>query len=809
MKRKKILLTIIAIGFIFLYFFYKYLYFESENNLKIAVVGPMSGSSKIIGQAFVKGINLYFEGENKFKDKNEVKIIIDIFDDQNNANCAKKIAEKICSLNKYVAVIGHHYSSCSISAGKIYKQYGIPAISPASTNIKVTCDNDWYFRTIFNDYLQSKFLAIYIKEVLQEKRVSIIHEDLEYGSYLARVFEKNAHELNIKVPYILKFQHDDSNLDNILEGIVRKISKKNDTGMIFLATHASEGIKIIKMMKDLNISKPVIGPDAFASEAFQKGFEIYPKEKERTGYYTNGIYVITPIIFDTTNEEGQTFKNNYVTKYGKEPGWHAAFAFDTAKLIHKAIISTYNPEQNKSLIEQRNDIKNWLKSISNIEKSVPGITGFNFFDSNGDSPKPVSIGVYKNGNIISALTQLKAISDISEVSNLKESLASKDIIKVDNQYLSKTNVVYTGIDIKKIDNLDIYNQSFYMDCHLWFRYRGKIKPEDIVFVNAEEDVLLTNLEKKKYSDGNIYSLYNLKGKFKMNFMPYPLPFGKHLIGLCFHHRKIDRNNLIYVVDVLGMGMTKNVSFINRLKRAKILKPSFGWSFDEAHFFQSISEKSALGTPEYLALKEGMIKFSQFNMSLRIKKNKINLIQISELFPFGINKKILILCMFMIILLSIIARKTIFQNFSNLIWLIQIIILFLALLSTEIVLLNWMLEKTNIENANLAKRLFDILWWIIPAFCLNMAVKRFIWIPLEEKTHRIIPTVAKRFVGFIIIILAFFGIIAFVFDEKITGLLATSGVVAMIIGLAVQMNISNIFSGIALNIERPFRTGDWI
>ena len=58
-------------------------------------------------------------------------------------------------------------------------------------------------------------------------------------------------------------------------------------------------------------------------------------------------------------------------------------------------------------------------------------------------------------------------------------------------------------------------------------------------------------------------------------------------------------------------------------------------------------------------------------------------------------------------------------------------------------------------------------------------------------------------------MAIFGIIAFVFDRALTSLLATSGVIAMIIGLAIQVNITNIFAGIALNLERPFRIGDWI
>ncbi|MBE9563104.1 MAG: mechanosensitive ion channel, partial [Proteobacteria bacterium] len=44
---------------------------------------------------------------------------------------------------------------------------------------------------------------------------------------------------------------------------------------------------------------------------------------------------------------------------------------------------------------------------------------------------------------------------------------------------------------------------------------------------------------------------------------------------------------------------------------------------------------------------------------------------------------------------------------------------------------------------------------------------------------------------------------------LTSLLATSGVIAMIIGLAIQINISNIFSGIVINVERPFRVNDGI
>jgi small-conductance mechanosensitive channel len=54
-----------------------------------------------------------------------------------------------------------------------------------------------------------------------------------------------------------------------------------------------------------------------------------------------------------------------------------------------------------------------------------------------------------------------------------------------------------------------------------------------------------------------------------------------------------------------------------------------------------------------------------------------------------------------------------------------------------------------------------------------------------------------------------GIVAFVFNQTLTSLLATSGLLITVVGLAIQANIANVFSGIVLNIERPFRVGDYI
>ncbi len=59
------------------------------------------------------------------------------------------------------------------------------------------------------------------------------------------------------------------------------------------------------------------------------------------------------------------------------------------------------------------------------------------------------------------------------------------------------------------------------------------------------------------------------------------------------------------------------------------------------------------------------------------------------------------------------------------------------------------------------------------------------------------------------IIAFIGIMDTVLKQPVSAFLATSGVLAIVLGLALQSTLADVFSGLAINIERPFGAGDWI
>jgi len=270
----------------------------------------------------------------------------------------------------------------------------------------------------------------------------------------------------------------------------------------------------------------------------------------------------------------------------------------------------------------------------------------------------------------------------------------------------------------------------------------------------------------------------------------------------FRHHKFTRTHLIYVTDILGMGRSNEEYFTTR--KNQILNPTEGWKIVRPSFFPNIVKEFSAGDPKHLDEPDGMVKYSQFNTVILIKKDELTL---RGIVPYQYAYPIMLISGSIFFLLTLFGSRI--QKFSNkLTWFFQVIFAFLFLLSGEVIFAEWLTEKTSVYRMKYIIRIFDILWWAIPAYLLNVAIERFAWIPLEKQIGPF-PVIIRHFVTLLVLTFTIIGIIVFVFDKQFTSLLAASGVLVMIIGLAIQINISNVFAGIVINMERPFRIGDWV
>jgi branched-chain amino acid transport system substrate-binding protein len=759
-------------------------------------VGPLSGDDAEKGQSMRQALEMYINYINKKRDANQPKIVLDFLDDQNVPSIAYKKAQEIAQSDA-VAVIGHRRSDCSVKGGEIYKQQGILAITPTSTETGITLDNKWYFRTFYNNEVQARFLAKYAKRFLlqQQNTVSIIYLDTIYGRELADIFEKTSRDMKVDVKYKWKLTNKASEQKQDVTRIVNDLrTKSSDAGLIFLATQSNGGVKLLKQIKDAKIKNQLITPDSYAN--IQDKFKDYPREKKTPGYYTNGIYVASYIV-DLFSMNANYFNIKYQNEYQKELPSAAFYTIDAALLIVEMIKRTKYRGQQEPLSSYRKRLRDNLAKINTYEKAIEGLTGFNYFDDYGDISKPISIGIYRNGHLISAPLQLSPDGN-------------------DKRYRT---VVYTGVQFNeiKISQIDLNaGRKNVPDFYLWFRFTKKegghvIEPQDIEFINAVSPIELKKPIIEETIDGQTYLLYRVKDQFfkenpRLHLTEKHAFFNiKHVLGVNFRHRKLDKDELIYVSDVLGTSLKT----VEQLLKNQELISLDGWKVHNFNFFQNVTKMEFLGHPKHF---DKNATFSTFNANVWIKRSNFGLVY-HDIISHKFATHFLIFTAIMTLLLFMVSYT---ERYLRYLWFVQAIFAFLLLISLEIFL-------DNVEGKTYVKYIskdmetlrafvtttFDILWWLVPAILLDMAVRRFFWIPLEEKTGRSVPGLMRFLVSFIIYSLACFGVIAFVFERPIASLLATGGLLTAVIGLAIQTNLSNVFSGIALSIERSFRVGDWV
>lgn len=99
--------------------------------------------------------------------------------------------------------------------------------------------------------------------------------------------------------------------------------------------------------------------------------------------------------------------------------------------------------------------------------------------------------------------------------------------------------------------------------------------------------------------------------------------------------------------------------------------------------------------------------------------------------------------------------------------------------------------------------FKLVWWLAFAWLVVGFVHAVFLRQLRE------TRLAQDLIAGIAYTCTTVAIIAYVFNLPVQGLLTASGIIAIVLGLALQSTLGDVFSGIMLNISKPCRPGDWV
>ncbi len=772
--------------------------------IRIAFAGPLSGPGGEDGLSQAQGIELVFAERNRAGGVAGRPLVLERFDDGNEPERALARAREIAARDDVAAVIGHTFSSCALAAGPVYAETGIPVVTAAATSVPVTRDNPWSFRVVYNDRDQGRLVALYVGRILEQRRVGIAHETQAYGSFLARVMQEAAPQAGIGSVRTFAFDAGAADLGDQLDEIARELGAPGAPRTLLLAMQPEAAVQLVKRLRDAHYDGTLVATDSLASQGFIDGFDAFPAERAQPGFYSDGIYVSTPFLFDVAGSRAEAFLRSYSERTGKSPDWYAAFGADAGTTIAEALRRGGISPAAATMTADRAALRDALAAIG-PDDPVVGVTGPTWFDAVGDAQKPVPMGRIQRGETVSAYDQLRILPGAAYPEDLDPRYDRARVLRMGDQLLYRTDVARVGVRSERIEAIDFDAGTFLFDFHLWFRQRGDRGAEDVVFTNAVEPIALGKPVDELAEGDELYRLYHVKGTFRADTLD--VPYGRHALAISLHPRERTRDELVLAIDSLGMNVGRRTGRQTRARPVERLLDDGTWAADRLILFESAVDEHALGHPRFLGSDGTFRRYSDLTLGVTLKKATPGL---RGLVPSRVQEPLLVLALAGSAVLVFARRSFRGGSLPRLAhWALQSALALLLLMVAEPLVGNAVSADAGSHQRAEVARVFDVLWWVVPAFLLNLAVRHFVWEPAEERSGRTIPTLLRWSVASVIALLAFFGVVAFVYDYTLTGLLATSGVLAMIIGLAVQLNITNLFAGVALNLERPFRVGDWI
>jgi len=359
-KLRLILYCIIVCG---LFIFIKNLFFftdisaekrgkhiSSLNNIVLGVVDSSKNNSH-----FYEGIVLAASELNQNGGVLGKKIELLHYDDENDSIKGEKVAKKIARNPDVLAVIGHNNPDIAILTSVIYKKSGILFFSKGADLTRY--GGDFIFRNTQRDILIADHICNFL-HANTLKKIIVLYDISHATKRMAELFHEHIKNKDISI-VAEKFY---SKRDQDYRLLISRIVKDKAFDAIFLAGEPPSAARLIKQIREMGVSEPIIGTDSLDSN---KLWIIAGKAAQDTIVCTN---------FDPNlpKRKTQHFIKKFQNQFAFEPDAYAALGYDTMKLLADAI--------NKGDSLQPIVINNILRYMVRWE----GVTGMYQFNKHGN-----------------------------------------------------------------------------------------------------------------------------------------------------------------------------------------------------------------------------------------------------------------------------------------------------------------------------------------------------------------------------------------------------------------------------------------
>ena len=620
---------------------------------KIGVLMPLSGPSAKKGIPMKNAVELFVEEYNRDSNKhNGMRLELVARDDFDDPEKAKQAAVEMVKDDSLLAVIGHYYPETAVATAKIFNDAQIPFLSPYVASKEMSKLNKWAYSLYITEEMEGSFLAVYTKEVLKKDNVLLIYNSGMRGETLKQAFLDKAARIGLTVEKVLPAEREPKDK----EWAVKSLPDANENrkfGIVAALIRSETGVELLPQLRAQGIQVPVISTQSWTSEKF-----LTMDEK-----LTKDVFVASPFTWEIANVQASVFRKNFEKKYKSPPTVPNALAYDAALLLSKAIESLDMPDSKAP--PSRVGIREYLENLD-WQEAVEGITGMLFFQNKNDhtasyvakyqeglkkpgeaepaispaaaaggnekaaaaaeaSPRQgareknrnldrdLFVSVIEHGRLKVAPVQFTKPREEYILKELAERVKKGQITIVDNTPYHVIDVVFVGVDIVRINDVNIKDMQWDADVFMWFKWSGdRLDIKEIEKIGAincvkEQSALL----KEDLSRPIKYRACKKRLTLSTPFDLGAFPFDSQTLRLQIAHLNKNSTHIMLVLDSRHM----EKGLITDIKPQE-------WKSQGRDFYTELYRyDSTFGDPDYRmsAGYKSPIYFSTVNLNVDIKR----------------------------------------------------------------------------------------------------------------------------------------------------------------------------------------------
>ncbi len=288
---------------------------------RIAVFGPLSGSSANLGRNIRQGVRLALEQYNGQHQSCTVDLVE--FDSQGDPKQAPALAQRLVADPRILGVVGPAFSGESLAADPLLEQGGVVTITPSATQTSLSAQG-WrtFHRILGNDAAQGPAAGRYIATVLRARKVFVIDDASAYGKGLADQVVDGLGDRVVQSATVLPRQTD-------FQGVAAQV-RSTGADAIFYGGYYDEAGALLRQIRQAGVTATFVAGDGTKDEGFLR----------QAGAAAADGAVITCACRPPETTSGQ-FAEVYLARFQQPAGTNSAESYDAATILLSGIRQGY------------------------------------------------------------------------------------------------------------------------------------------------------------------------------------------------------------------------------------------------------------------------------------------------------------------------------------------------------------------------------------------------------------------------------------------------------------------------------------